>query len=198
MDITWIKDIGLDTDTGIGYTGGEDKYVSAIGRFYNNYEKNKTKVEESFSAKDYESYMITVHALKSNAKTLGAMELSRDFEMLETAAREKDTAVIEEQTTPVMLKYAKLIELLSPIADMGDVKATDEISAEVAKDTAFKLLDALEDFDDELSKTLAQKLSGYPFRPTQADELKEAIAQIEDFMYDEAADLIREIYPTIE
>ena len=57
---------------------------------------------------------------------------------------------------------------------------------------------ALDDFDDELSLELAKKLLGYPFRITQRDKLNEAIALIEDFMYDEAADIIRDIEPTIE
>ena len=198
MDLTWIKDIGLDIDTGIEYTGGQDKYLSAVGRFYKNFGKNKVKVEEFYKAKDIESYMITVHALKSNAKMIGAMELSRDFEMLENAARNNEADVIEENTAPVLMKYEKLIELFKPIEDMGDVRTSDEISGDVARETADKLIEALDDFDDELSKELAVKLSGYPFRITQAEKLKEAIAYIEDFMYDEAADLIKEIRPAIE
>ncbi len=198
MDLAWIKDIGLDTEAGMEYTGGQEKYLSAVGRFYKNYGKNKAKVEEYYRAKDTESYMITVHALKSNAKMIGAMELSRDFEMLENAARNNEADVIEENTTPVMMKYDRLIEMLKPIEEMGDVRTSDEISGDVARETADKLMEALDDFDDELSKELAVKLSGYTFRITQAEKLKEAIAYIEDFMYDEAADLIKEIVPAIE
>ena len=40
--------------------------------------------------------------------------------------------------------------------------------------------------------------SGYPFRMTQADKLREAVALIEDFMYEEAAEIIRQIAPAIE
>ena len=61
-----------------------------------------------------------------------------------------------------------------------------------------ELLAALEDYDDELSKELAIKLSCYPFRITQSNKLTEASGYIDDFMYDEAAELIREIYPHIE
>ena len=73
-----------------------------------------------------------------------------------------------------------------------------EISGEEARQTADKLLAALDDFDDEEAKRLAKILSGYPFRMTQADKLKEAVSFIEDFMYDEAADIIRQIVSTIE
>lgn len=198
MDITWLNEIGLDTKTGIDYTGGSDKYLSAIKRYRTSYEKNKAKIVEYLEAKDYESYMITVHALKSNSRMIGAMRLGEAFEELEMAARNNSIEVIDAKTQPALEMYDELIQKLSPIDEFGDVRAADEISGDVAKATADKLLEALDDFDDELSKELAKKLSGYPFRITQKEKLKEAIAYIEDFLYDEAADVIREIYSAIE
>ena len=198
MDMTLFTGAGLDTKTGIEYTGGEDKYVSAVQRFYKNYEKNSGKVKEYHAAKDYESYMITVHALKSNSKMIGASDLSGMFEELEMAARAGDTAVIDSKTEDVLGAYADLIEKLKPLGDMGEIRAADEISCAEALDTADKLLAALDDFDDELSKELVNKLSGYPFRITQRDLLNKAGSFIDDFMYDEAAEIIKEIYPDIE
>ena len=198
MDITWLSEIGLDTKTGMDYTGGSDKYLSAIKRYRGSYEKNRIKIAEYLKNKDYESYMITVHALKSNSRMIGAMRLGEAFEELEMAARSDSIEVIDAKTQPTLEMYDELIKKLSPIDELGDVRAADEISADVAKDTADKLLVALDDFDDELSNKLAKKLSGYPFRITQKEKLKEAIAYIEDFMYDEAIDVIREIYSAIE
>ena len=198
LDERWLTEIGIDAQTGIGYTGSEDKFVSALQRYYKNYEKNRSKVDSYFGSKDYESYMITVHALKSNSKMIGAGALSIEFEKLENAAREGDTETIEANTAPTLAMYEELVEKLKPIGQMQDVHVADEISADVAKETADKLLEALDDFDDELSKSLAGKLTGYPFRLTQKDMLKQAIGYIEDFMYDEAADIIKQIVPTIE
>ena len=84
----FLQDIGLDTKSGKGYTGSEEKYMAALQRFYRSYEKNKKKVEEYLAAEDYESYMITVHALKSNAKMIGARDLSTLFETLEMAVNQ--------------------------------------------------------------------------------------------------------------
>ena len=114
------------------------------------------------------------------------------------AGRNGKTDVIDTETAPTLAAYEALAEKLAPVGAMGDVRAADEISAEVARETGDKLLAALDDFDDEEAKKLAAKLSGYPFRMTQAGKLKEAAAHIEDFMYDEAAELIREILPAIE
>ena len=198
MDLTWLSEAGLDIKTGMDFTGGEDKYLSAIRRFYSNYEKNKEKVSEFINAGDYENYMITVHALKSNAKMIGALSLSSAFESLELAARNKDTATINDQNDRTMSSYSDLINALKPIEQFGDVRAADEISGDVARATADELLNALDDFDDDLSKQLVNKLMGYPFRITQKDLLKQAAAYVDDFMYDEAAEIIKQIYPAIE
>lgn len=198
VELNILKEAGLGIETGLSYTGGLDKYISAANRFYKNYERNRAKVEEYLSAKDYESYMITVHALKSNSRMIGALELSAGFEALEGAAKGNDTAYIEAHNAEVISMYEKLVEGLKPIGLRDSAQAAGEISGEEAKQVSDSLLAALDDFDDEKSKELANRLSGYPFRITQRDRLKEAIAFIDDFMYDEAAEIIKEIYTAIE
>ena len=196
--LDFLQDIGLDTKEGKGYTGSEEKYISALQRFYRSYEKNKNKVEEYLAAEDYESYRITVHALKSNAKMIGAMPLSTMFEELENASRDRQIDVVREKHSPTMTAYKELIDKLEPIGAAPEVHAADEISGKEAKDTADRLLAALDDFDDDLSKELIKKLSGYPFRMTQMELLKKAEEYIHDFLYDEAADIVKEIVPAIE
>ena len=197
-DINNLTQLGLDTQKGLEFTGGQDKYLSALQRFYRNHEKNSSKMMQYYTDRDYENYLITVHALKSNAKIIGAIALSIEFEKLENAARAGDIATIEAMTENTLASYAELVRGLEPIGNMGTVRAADEISADEARDVADKLLGALDDFDDDTSKELANKLSGYPFRPTWKEKLKEAIAFIDDFMYDEAGEIIRQIITTIE
>ena len=197
-DINWLDDIGLDTKTGLSYTNGVDKYIAALQRYVKSYDKNNTNITSYYNSKDYDNFRITVHALKSNSLMIGATQLSKRFEALETAARDGDIAIIDSETASTLNEYSTLINKLSPIAAMEEVHTPDEISAEEAKNTAAKLLTALDDFDDELALALAQKLTGYPFRITQRDKLKEAISLIEDFVYDDAAEIIKNIAKTIE
>ena len=197
-DLEWLAGLGIDIKTGLDYTGNEDKFVSAIQRFCKGYEKNKSKIDEFYGAGDYENYMITVHALKSNAKMIGAMGLSKMFETLEMASRNGDKATVDGNNAGAVNAYKDLVDKLKPVCELGDVKAPNEIAAEEARATADKLLEALDDFDDDLSKELVNKLSGYPFRITQKEKLKEAIGFVDDFLYDEAAEIIKEIYETIE
>ena len=197
-DLKWVEEIGLDINSGIGFTGGRDKYISALQRFFKNKENNLKKINEFLSGEDYENYMITVHALKSNAKMIGATHLSDGFERLEIASRDGEIEVIKDHNSEVIAEYEELIQKLNPIGEIGEFKAADEISSDVAKQTAAELLDALDDFDDDKSKELALRLSGYPFRITQKEILQKAIEYIEDFLYDEAADEVRKIIPEIE
>lgn len=198
VDVNWLESVGLDINTGTTYTGGGDKYLSAVYRFYNNYNKNKINIENYLDSEDYENYMVKVHSLKSNALMIGAMDLNKQFESLELAARDGDEDYVKCNTKPTLDTYSELVEKLKPIESFGTETAADEITGEEAKEIVPKLIEALDDFDDELSKELAVELSGYPFRPTQKEKLGEAIALIEDFMYDDALEIIKEIEPGIE
>ncbi len=198
VDMTVLLDAGLDIEAGTKYTGNQEKYIAAVQRFFKNYEKNSSKAMEYYSSADYESYRITVHALKSNALMIGATELSTRFEGLEHAAADGDRRYLEDNHARVMESYRALVEAIRAVGETEEVHAADEIGADEARATVEKLLEALDDFDDELSKHLAIKLSGYPFRITQQEKLKNAISLIDDFSYDDAADIIREISQTIE
>ncbi|MBE7008769.1 MAG: hypothetical protein E7422_06500 [Ruminococcaceae bacterium] len=194
----WLSAQGIDVNEGLGYTGGSEKYAAALQRYYRGYEANRKAVEELLAAGDIEGYTIKVHALKSNSKMIGATALSEAFESLELAGKQGKTELLSVATQPALTQYAALVELLRPIGEAETVRAAGEIGAAEARETADKLLAALDDFDDELSSELAARLAGYPFRPTQKEKLRAAAKHIADFLYDEAAELIREIVPAIE
>ena len=198
FDITQLEAFAIDTKTGLGYTGGKEKYLSALQRFYKSHAGNKSKIEAALAENDIENYTILVHAVKSNAKMIGAMDLSKRFEALEMAGKANYKAAIDANTAPTLQAYAELVSHLQPLGEMEQVKAADEISADEAREVVEQLLAALDDFDDEGSAKLAAKLAGYPFRITQKSRLREAADFIGDFMYDEAAEIIREIAAAIE
>ncbi len=198
FDLNLLEDAGIDTKTGLEYTGNKDKYISALQRFYKSSEKNKGRIEECLKGEDLDDLMITVHALKSNAKMIGASTLSDMFAGLEKASREGDSGFINDNIGKALKEYERILEVLKPLGEMEDLKAEDELTAEEARKTADELLAALDDFADDLSAKLIKKLLGYPFRITQREKLKDAADLINDFMYDDAACIIKEITVNIE
>ena len=198
MDISFLDAKGIDTRTGIEFTGDKEKYISALKRYFNGFEDNSGEISELYEKGDMDNYSITVHALKSNSKMVGAMALAVFFEKLEIASREGGITYVRENHNKMLSAYRDFTELIRPIGEADVEPPADEIGAERAKEIVKGLLEALDDFDDEKSKDLAGKLSGYPFRLTQKELLGKAIKLIDDFMYDDAAGIIKEISETIE
>ena len=198
FDINVLATLGIDTNTGIEYTGGNEKYLSALQRYYKSSAQNKLKISEFLNACDWDNLAIIVHALKSNSRMIGASSLGDKFELLEHACVNKEADVVNDNIDSALEGYEKILELVKPLGEAETLKAEGEISGDEAKAIADQLLEALDDFDDELSAELVNKLAGYPFRITQKGKLREAADFISDFSYDEATELIKEIYPAIE
>ncbi len=198
FDLTFLQNAGVDTQLGMEYTGSGDRYLSALKRFYGAYQGNCEMLHKLLESGDMDNYRVLVHALKSNSRMVGALELSASFEALEKAAGEGNTDYINENGEEILLKYGEFAELIKPIGEADIEKPADEITAERALDLSKELLEALDDFDDEESLKKAKELSGYPFRLTQKESLERAIRLISDFCYDDAAQIISEITKTIE
>ncbi len=80
----------LDVKTGLEYCA-ESKmfYIEMLKEFATG--KKDVELAEFLQNKDWDNYRITVHALKSNAKTIGATEISEEARMQEMAAKENRT-----------------------------------------------------------------------------------------------------------
>ena len=189
---------GFDIETGVSYTGSEERYVSALQRFYRSYPKMSAAIAESEKSEDLDTYTRNVHSLKSNAMMIGAEKLSRKAQELELAGRGGDLAFIHAETPILAELHAKCIDALSPFGEMERVRIAGEISGAEARQIGGELMQALDDFDDDRSAALLNRLSGYPFRLTQKNLLNDARDHIENFEYDEALDLIKKVLEQIE
>ncbi len=197
FDLTFLEQGGIDTNVGIEYTGSREKYIAALRRFFAGFDDNSKKILDYIDSGDTKNFVITVHALKSNSKMIGALFLAGLFEKLEHAGKNGDAAYIEEETLNVIEQYRRFAQLLKPFAGSDDAPP-GEIGDKEALEIAEMLLEALDDFDDEKSKELAGKLLGYPFEAEQAEEMKRALKYINDFMYDEAAEVVRGILDAVK
>ena len=200
FDLNRLEECGLNTGSGIGYTGSHEKYITALQRFIKSYEQNRGRVMDALKAMDIDEYTITVHSLKSNSRMIGADELSSGFQALEMAAREGNRSVIISDTMTVLSIGDILVGQLRSMDDSfsADTVNAKPVTAEEAVKIAAELLDALDEYDDELSASLAQKLSGYSFADSDRKLLGEASELIGNFMYDEAAGIIRRISAAIK
>ena len=109
-----LRDAMIDADTGLRYCGGDVRfYLDVLGDFTQACREKSSELEACASAEDWQGYQIRVHALKSMAKTVGALALSESAKALEEAAKVKDASYIASRH-PVLLK------------DYGEVRARIE------------------------------------------------------------------------
>ncbi len=104
-----ISETGLDTNTGIMFSGGEEEiYIEVLIAFAEEEKEKSELIESAYSSKNWEEYGIYIHGIKSTAKTIGATELSVLAADLEKAAKINDGATIEKDHAKAMDMYTDI------------------------------------------------------------------------------------------
>ncbi len=165
-DDTWYKDIpGIDVEEGLKNSGSDDSYKTVLRIFYDSIPGKSAELEDYYENEDWENYTIKVHALKSSAKLVGAVELSNDAKDLESAGKEGDISFIRSNHDRVMEKYGEYLTILAsyfeeenyekvnddakPIANKFLLKAVYQDLKEGARSMNLDMIDsAFEKLDD--------------------------------------------------
>lgn len=79
---------GIDLDNAINYTGDLETYHEILLDFYDNIDNQFNDIKNSIN--DLPNYAILVHALKSNARTLGIKFLADEAYNHEMASKAND------------------------------------------------------------------------------------------------------------
>ncbi len=198
LDFEDLKKAGFNVEEGFTYTGNGEKYLAALQRFYRRSEKNLRAIDESCHNKDDEELTILVHALKSNARTIGADSLGELSEEMENLGRNGKINELFALVDQLSEKYKTVLDIIRPYGLMAEVHPASEISAEEAEKTGAALIEAVEDYDDEKALELIEKLMHYPFRFTLINVLKNAMEDIREYEYTEALVKIKRVVSQIE
>lgn len=193
-----LRQKGFNVDEGLTYTGSSEKYLAALQRFYRRSEKNIESIEGAADARNTEDLTILVHALKSNARTIGADTLAGIAERMELDGKQSKIDEMLLAMEDLRGAYSSVLECIKPYGEMEDVHPSSEISAEQAEKIGSELIEAIEDFDDEKSLELIDELMRYPFRFTLINVLKNAREDVREFEYNEALLKIRRVVSQIE
>lgn len=120
----------IDTALGLSYAGGiRDLYDPMLRMFADLQPKKSEKIAATYNAADWPTYSIDVHALKSNALSIGAKHLSELAKSLELAAKAigKAEATAEEKheaEATIHEHHAELMKLYEDVA--GEAKKLTE------------------------------------------------------------------------
>lgn len=108
-DINSLKAAGIDVDTALMYCAGdEEMYFELLDDFTDKYEEKHDALCTFYMAKDWKEYSIRIHALKTNLRTLGILELAEMAFALEKASKDEDAGFVEENHGKAMDEYKKI------------------------------------------------------------------------------------------
>ena len=136
----------INTETGLEYSAGiMELYQDILQTFANLKDEKKLSLQKSFDAGDWKNYTVYVHALKSNAQSIGADKLFNAAKDLEAAGKkitaenisesERNSAVefIKENHAALLKMYDKIADKAKNIFATETVDAT-EIETEIEKE----------------------------------------------------------------
>ena len=103
---------GVSLEQAIAYCGDEEGFKEIIAIFHSEGQKRRDHLTHFFKEHDWKNYVISVHALKGNAKAVGADELSEMARELEMAGKENRIDYILAHHEAMMENHDKLLEAL--------------------------------------------------------------------------------------
>ena len=121
-DLDRLKESGMDVDAGLSYCGGEQSlYFEMLRDFTISCKEKLSQADRLYLDKNWHEYEVAVHAMKSNAKMIGAISASELAKNLEEAAENGNTGFITEH-------HEGLLSMVEDVADMirsGDKTRND-------------------------------------------------------------------------
>ncbi|MBP5304288.1 MAG: response regulator [Lachnospiraceae bacterium] len=176
-----LKEIDeIDINSGIKNCGSIDGYLSVLDVFVKTASFKADEIESLYRDRDLENYTIKVHALKSSARIIGAMELSDMARELENAGKNGDNKYIDENTGKLIADYRSLYDKLSILNKVKEKQ--EKIDPEMLKEAYQTAAEIAESMDYGLMDDLLNSLKKYDFSDNDAkavSEMEKALTELD-------------------
>ena len=151
---------GLNVAEGIKNCGSVELFYELLSDFYKLIDIKSEKVENCLKEGLIRDYTIEVHALKSMARMIGALELSEQFYQMEMLGNAGETELIEKRTPDILGLYRSYKEVLKDHIKNGPEEKT-AVSYEQVEKTLVRLHDAMDGFDLDEADEAMKELENY-------------------------------------
>ena len=153
---------GIDLDEAIKNCGSREVLRDVVREFLATIDNKADDIEKFADERDYVNYTVAVHALKSSARIVGAMELSKDAAYLEKCGEAEDESTIREKTPPLLALLRSYKDKLRNAAEKEDDDAgRPEIPGDELDSAFSDMKELLSAFDYDSAKGILDMLSSY-------------------------------------
>lgn len=193
---------GVDVDAGLKNYGGEmGRYLQILKYIYDDGPGHIQRLSDCLTSRNYRQYVYEVHALKGLMAGIGAAHLSELARLQEYAGRDGKVGVIDREGEFLISQYDKMLEgIKEALNDAGMLREEiitireEELSWEEFSNMLHALQGSLELLEQSEASRKIDNLLTYPMEATLRKQLLEVKRAVADFEYDEAMDLIRQLY----
>ncbi len=182
----------IDAETAIKNSGSPDAFKAVLKVFYNSIDKKYDELDNSFVTEDWDTYTIKIHALKSSARLVGAMELGKKAERLEMAGKERDLSYIRDNHFPAMDEFLSFKETLSPLYEEKPEEPAEEAAESTDKPVADEFLmetvyeglkDAAENGDPDYVNGIMEEIGAYAIPAAEKERFERVREKAEALDY---------------
>ena len=152
---------GIDTAEGIKNSGGVTTYVNSLHNFLETIDYNADVIAGAYAGGDIQMYTIKVHALKSSARIVGAMELSRLAEQLEEAGKQENLDEIHAHTEELLTEFRAFGEKLAPLTAEADADEKEPIPEDELAGAYEALRELIPQMDYDAVEMILDELHAY-------------------------------------
>ncbi|MDR2589705.1 MAG: response regulator [Oscillospiraceae bacterium] len=180
--------IGLNNAAGV-----ESLYYQSVELCCKQLPSESAKMSESLINDDIKAFAISVHTIKSILATIGAVELSNTAAHLEELAKDGDSTACKELFPDFHDKIMKLHSQIAAIFKTETSKTKTPGDFATLKENVEKAIAATKSFNDSGSLAALKPLLQYDFGDETNTLLENAIAEISNFDYEKAEEILNEI-----
>ncbi|MCR5701772.1 MAG: response regulator [Lachnospiraceae bacterium] len=195
-DKLWIYETdGIDVDEGIKNSGGISQFLFSLGMFRETIDGNVKVIQDAYDNEDIRLYTIKVHALKSSARFVGAMHLSKLAEALEDAGNKENTEFIKANNDDLINEYTAYKEKLERIIDTDDEEEDDreEIPKDELDDAYNAFRDLIPQMDYDSVEMVLDQLKEYRLPKDDAEFMAELEKKLKTFDWDGMEEMINNV-----
>ncbi len=193
---------GIDMDAAMRYYTGDEAGFLELLELYHMDGLRKTELLQELVGSDLDRYRTEVHALKSAAANIGAMEVSNLARAQENAATQGDTDYIQQQFPQLLEAHTALLERLGRFLarrQRGDpAEKLPPLSHQEITERVRAALSELEDFRSEACAGMVEAMLRYTLPQNVERSLKEIQGQLKLFEDDDAESLLGQLLRELE
>ncbi len=193
-ELMWIYDTeGIDVEEGIKNSGGISSFIFSLKLFLDTIDGNSKIISDAYGTEDIRLYTIKVHALKSSARIIGAMALSKLAESLEDAGNKENTDFIELHTQELLTDYAEYKTKLSRL-DSGavDDSGKEEIPPEELEDAYGALREVIPQMDYDSVEMILDDLKQYKLPKKDTEKMVQLAKILKTLDWEAMEELVKE------